>query len=142
PGYELGFSATPAGGELEAEVRVTELATGALSAVRDVAVRAEDGTPTCQVGDARFTLATLFGVQREHLAEAVGWDGASAARGARPARPGRGGRRRPRPRPRPGAGPRLVARGAARTPNRAARHPALRAPPDRPRGTRSDQMRH
>src|SRR5438094_853261 len=83
PGYELGFSAAPAGGELEAEVRVAELATGALSALRVVAVRAADGTPSCEVGDSRFTLASLFGVQREHLAEAVGWEGASAARAAR-----------------------------------------------------------
>src|SRR5437867_10402578 len=83
PGYELGFSAAPAGGELEAEVRVTELATGALSAVRVVAVRAADGTPSCEVGDSRFTLASLFGVQREHLVEAVAREGASVARASR-----------------------------------------------------------
>ncbi|TMA70053.1 MAG: DUF3536 domain-containing protein [Deltaproteobacteria bacterium] len=83
PGYELGFSAAPAGGELEAEVRVAELATGALSALRVVAVRAADGTPSCQVGDSRFTLASLFGVQREHLVEAVAREGASVARASR-----------------------------------------------------------
>ena len=83
PGYELGFSAAPAGGELEAEVRVTELATGAMSAVRVVAVRAADGTPSCEVGDARFTLASLFGVQRESLVEAVGREGVSATRAGR-----------------------------------------------------------
>ena len=83
PGYELGFSAAAAGGELEAEVRVTELATGAISAVRVVAVRAADGTPSCEVGDARFTLASLFGVQRESLVDAVGREGVSATRAGR-----------------------------------------------------------
>src|SRR5438067_4130212 len=83
PGYELGFSPTPAGGELAAEVRVTELATGALSAVRVVAVRPEDGTPSCEVADARFTLASLFGVQRESLVDAVGREGVSATRAGR-----------------------------------------------------------
>src|SRR5438552_9197607 len=83
PGYELGFSAAPAGGELEAEVRVTELATGAMSALRVVAVRAADGTPSCEVADARFTLASLFGVQRESLVDAVGREGVSATRAGR-----------------------------------------------------------
>src|SRR5439155_423511 len=69
--------------ELAAEVRVAELATGALSALRVVAVRAADGTPSCQVGDSRFTLASLFGVQREHLVEAVAREGASVARASR-----------------------------------------------------------
>ena len=58
---------------------MTELATGALSAVRVVAVRAGDGTPSCEAGDSRFTLASLFGVQREHLVEAVGRESASVA---------------------------------------------------------------
>src|SRR5439155_1418878 len=66
-----------------AGVRVTELATGAMSAVRVVAVRAADGTPSCEVGDARFTLASLFGVQRESLVEAVGREGVSATRAGR-----------------------------------------------------------
>ncbi|HZP42607.1 MAG TPA: DUF3536 domain-containing protein, partial [Candidatus Binatia bacterium] len=83
PGFDVALSSPPANGVLEAEARVAEHATGAVSTVPVLATRGADGTPSCRVTDRTFTLAHLFGVQREHLIDAIGKQAAAATRAGR-----------------------------------------------------------
>lgn len=83
PGHELTFSAAPVAGELDAEVRVTELSTGASTAVRVAAEWAARQAPSCRVGDRTFTLADLFGSAREQLLGAVVREASAAAHAGR-----------------------------------------------------------
>ncbi len=85
PGYEVTFSSEPAGGALAAEARVTDRATGAVATVAVTAGRAGEAEPWCDVGEQRFTLAHLFGVQRERLLAAVSLEAAHGARDGRAA---------------------------------------------------------
>jgi hypothetical protein len=83
PGWDVTLSAAAAAGELEAEARVTEHATGAVSTARVVANREEDGAPVCRVGDRSFDLRALFGVQRENLLDALSRQSTAATRAGR-----------------------------------------------------------
>jgi len=83
PGYDVELSAAPQGEVLRADARVVDQATGAASTVTLRGERPESGAPWCRVGDATFTLADLFGVQRERLLEAVGRSAATASRQGR-----------------------------------------------------------
>lgn len=83
PGYEVAIGSEPDRDGLAAEVRVVERATEASTTVAVSAKRAGDAAPWCDVGDERFTLADLFGVQRERLLAAVARDASQGAREGR-----------------------------------------------------------
>lgn len=72
PGYDVAFSSPPADGRLDAEVRVTETTTGAVTRVEVDAVAAGAEGPACRVGEDRIDLREAFGVQRERVLDAVG----------------------------------------------------------------------
>jgi alpha-amylase/alpha-mannosidase (GH57 family) len=72
PGYTVRISAAPTAGRLDAEGEVHEQATGATATVPIAAERRSDGTPSCRAGETSFTLADLFGVQRERLLDTLG----------------------------------------------------------------------
>jgi alpha-amylase/alpha-mannosidase (GH57 family) len=72
PGYTLGLPSDLAPDGIARTVEVTEHATGATTAVTLAVARDGDGLPVCRAGDAKYTLADLFGVQRERLREQVG----------------------------------------------------------------------
>jgi hypothetical protein len=92
PGYEVSFSAPVAGGRLEGGARVLERVTGAVAVVPVVAEQSPGTLPTCRVEGERFTLAALFGVQRERLLVSLAGEAAAVARSA-----GRDARARIRP---------------------------------------------
>jgi hypothetical protein len=71
PAHEVRFSAPPVAERLVAEAEVTELATGAVSTVHVEAVRGADAPPAARVGEARFGLEDLFGMQRERIGPAL-----------------------------------------------------------------------
>jgi hypothetical protein len=77
PGYEVTFSARPQDGRLEAEAEVRELVTDRVVRLPVLATRERDGPPACRAGEASFTLADLFGVQRERFLEALGREAAA-----------------------------------------------------------------
>jgi alpha-amylase/alpha-mannosidase (GH57 family) len=86
PGYELAFSEGPEGDRLMGDARVTELATGLSVTLPVLAERPPGGAPRARVWETEYTMADLFGVQRERLLDAVARDaGASARTGRRSA---------------------------------------------------------
>jgi hypothetical protein len=79
PGYAVRLPAPPAAGSLETRVVVREEQTGTES-VQSVAARLDPaGAPVCRVEDGSFTLADLFGVQRERLLAKLGREAAATA---------------------------------------------------------------
>ncbi|HLK10337.1 MAG TPA: DUF3536 domain-containing protein [Candidatus Binatia bacterium] len=83
PGYALELPDDLAADGQRREARVTELATGASTAVVIAVDAGTDGPPTCRAGDAAYTLADLFEVQRERLLDDLGRTAAAAARAGR-----------------------------------------------------------
>jgi alpha-amylase/alpha-mannosidase (GH57 family) len=83
PGHTTTFEAAPHDGRLAGRARIVELATDTASEVVVSAVRDGQGAPTCLAGEAPFTLADLFGVQRERLLVVLGEEATAAAREAR-----------------------------------------------------------
>jgi len=83
PGYEIAFSAGPAGDRLVADARVAETSTGAAATVPVLAERPPGAAPWCRAGETTFTLADLFGIQRERVLDAVGREAGGAARAGR-----------------------------------------------------------
>src|SRR5262249_44111287 len=79
----VALSAGAEGDRLVADARVTEVATGATSTIPLLAERPPGGAPWCRAGEATFTLADLFGVQRERLLEGVSRESAAAVRAGR-----------------------------------------------------------
>jgi alpha-amylase/alpha-mannosidase (GH57 family) len=67
PGYAVELPAAVAPDGTPREVQVTEHATGATTTVTLAVARDGNGLPVCRAGDAEYTLADLFGVQRERL---------------------------------------------------------------------------
>ncbi|MCW5892509.1 MAG: DUF3536 domain-containing protein [bacterium] len=80
PGYDVTFSSTPAAGRLDAEARVTETTTGAVTRVE---VDADAATAVCRLGDERVDLREAFGAQRERVLEAVGRSAVARVRDGR-----------------------------------------------------------
>jgi len=80
PGYAVVLPAA-ADGRLTGDAEVREHATGETRRV-PVAAAMRDGVPAARAGDAAFTLADLFGVQREALLDALGRDAAGAVQAA------------------------------------------------------------
>ncbi len=87
PGYTLELPSDLAPDGTARAVEVTERATGATTAVTLAVARDGDGLPVCRAGDAAYTLADLFGVQRERLREEMGRE--AIARAAAAPEPGR-----------------------------------------------------
>jgi alpha-amylase/alpha-mannosidase (GH57 family) len=72
PGWEVLLPVAPRGGRLETEAVVREASTGADALVGITVTLGVGRAPVCRVGEAEFTLAHLFGVQREALLDRLG----------------------------------------------------------------------
>jgi hypothetical protein len=79
PGHVVRLSAAREDGRLAGRVDVRQDSTGAESGVPVSARLDGDGVPACRAGEGTFTLADLFGVQRERLLATLGHEAAATA---------------------------------------------------------------
>jgi alpha-amylase/alpha-mannosidase (GH57 family) len=80
PGYDLRLPVREADGRLAGDAAVAEVATGAAERVHVEAEAAGGVVPVCRAGDRTFTLADLFGVQRERLLDGLAGEAAARTR--------------------------------------------------------------
>jgi hypothetical protein len=81
PGHTVGVPPGSDDGRITGDVEVRDDATGVPATVTVVAVRPAGEAPRCEVGRASFTLADLFGIQRERLLAALGREAGTGALG-------------------------------------------------------------
>jgi hypothetical protein len=85
PGYEVRLAHPVSPGRSTTDATVVERSTGAATTVpvaTHLPEQADAGSPACRAGEAVFTLADLFAIQRERLLHALGRDAVAAGRAA------------------------------------------------------------